>query len=248
MRNALYFISGLPRSGSTLLSAILRQNPAFRAAMTSPVGSLYMAMEGAMSRRNEGAVFIDAGQRRALLEGVFSGYYHAAEPGAVLFDTNRLWCARMPALAELFPQAKVICCVRSLAWIMDSIERQVQRNPFEPSALFNFDVGGTVYTRTARMAASDGLVGYALDALREACFGAYSSRLILVEYEALTHAPGVVMQKLYNLLGEPQFDHDFEHVSYQAEAFDTTIGAPGCTRCAAASSGVSADLAAAGST
>ena len=56
------------------------------------------------------------------------------------------------------------------------------------------------------------------------------------------------MPKLYNLQGKPQFDHDFEHVSYQAEAFDTTIGAPGCTRCAAASSGVSADLAAAGST
>ena len=95
MRKALHFVSGLPRSGSTLLSAIRRQDLAFQAAMTSPVGSLYLAMEG-----------------------VFSGYYHAAEPGAVLFNTNRLWCARMPALAELFPQAQVICCVRNLAWIM----------------------------------------------------------------------------------------------------------------------------------
>ena len=39
-----HFISGLPRSGSTLLAAILRQNPRFHAGMTSPVGSLFSGM------------------------------------------------------------------------------------------------------------------------------------------------------------------------------------------------------------
>ena len=33
-------ISGLPRSGSTLLAALLRQNPRFYAEMTSPVVGL----------------------------------------------------------------------------------------------------------------------------------------------------------------------------------------------------------------
>jgi len=36
-----YFIAGLPRSGSTLLSAILRQNPRFHAAMSSPIAPLF---------------------------------------------------------------------------------------------------------------------------------------------------------------------------------------------------------------
>ena len=227
MENAIHFISGLPRAGSTLLSAILRQNPAFHAAMTSPVGSLYMALEAAMSRRNETAVFLDAGQRRALLRGVFAGYYHAADPPTVLFDTNRLWCARMGALAELFPCARVICCVREVSWIVDSIERQASRNPFEPSGLFNFDVTGTVYTRVARVVGSDGMVGYALDALREACFGAHAERLILLDYEALARAPEVVMARLYELLGLAPFAHDFERVAYAADAFDIALGAPG---------------------
>jgi sulfotransferase len=34
-----YFISGLPRSGSTLLSGILKQNPEFYADIASPVQS-----------------------------------------------------------------------------------------------------------------------------------------------------------------------------------------------------------------
>ncbi|WP_284246122.1 sulfotransferase [Thalassotalea insulae] len=35
-----HFISGLPRSGSTLLAGILRQHPHFYAAMSSPIGAL----------------------------------------------------------------------------------------------------------------------------------------------------------------------------------------------------------------
>ena len=230
MENTIHFISGLPRAGSTLLSAILRQNPAFSAAMTGPVGGLYMALETAMSQRNETAVFLDAAKRRALLRGVFAGYYHDADPATVIFDTNRLWCARMAALAELFPEAKVICCVREVPWIIDSIECQAQRNPFELSGLFGHEPGGTVYTRVARVAGSDGMVGYALDALREACFGEHSDRLILLDYEALARAPGPTMAALYKLLGEPLFGHDFESVTYEADAFDAALGAPGLHR------------------
>jgi sulfotransferase len=228
--NKIHFISGLPRAGSTLLAAILRQNPAFSAAMTSPVGALYMALEMAMSRRNETSVFLDAGKRRALLRGVFAGYYHDADPATVLFDTNRLWCARLPALAELFPQSRVICCVREVAWIVDSLERQAQRNPFELSGLFGYEPGGTLYTRVARVSANDGMVGYALDALREACAGEHSGRLILLDYEALARAPEPTMHELYRLLGEPRYSHDFENVAYEANDFDAALGAPGLHR------------------
>ena len=40
MPRTLHFISGLPRSGSTLLAGILRQNPRMHAAMSSPVAGL----------------------------------------------------------------------------------------------------------------------------------------------------------------------------------------------------------------
>ena len=227
MDNRIHFVSGLPRAGSTVLSAILRQNPVFHAAMTSPVGSLYMAMETAMSRRNEIAVFLDVSQRRALLRGVFSGYYCAVDPSTVIFDTNRLWCARMAALAELFPTARIICCVRPVSWIMDSIERQTSRNPFELSGLFGYEAAGTVYTRSNLAAGSNGMVGFALDALREACFGEHADRLILLDYETLTRAPAESVNALYELLELPPFPHDFDNVSYEADAFDAALGSPG---------------------
>ena len=227
MDDRLHFIAGLPRSGSTLLSGILRQNPRFHAGMTGPVGAMYMALEGAMSRRNEAAVFINDEQRRAVLKGLFASYYGGAAPDQVIFDTNRMWCTKLPALSQLFPGARIICCVRSISWIMDSVERLLRRNAFELSGMFGFDPGSTVYTRINRLASSDGLVGYALDALREAFFGADAGRLILVEYQALTRAPESTMRLLYSFLDQPYFDHDFDNVDYQADEFDMQLGTRG---------------------
>ena len=130
MNNRQHFISGLPRSGSTLLAALLRQNPRFSAGMSSPVYSLFRAMLNETSARNEGAVFIDNEIRKRLLMGVFDAYYHDAAPETVIFDTNRGWTTKLSALVELFPGAKIICCVRNPAWILDSVERLIRRNAY----------------------------------------------------------------------------------------------------------------------
>lgn len=227
MQYGIHFISVLPRSGSTLLAGILRQNPKFHAGMTSPVGAMYLALEQAMSRRNETAVFIDGPRRRAVLSGLFTNYYSDAQPTQVVFDTIRAWCAKLPALTQLFPNAKIICCVRDLNWIMDSIERLVRRNAFEPSSMFGYDSGGTVFSRISAAAASGGLVGSSLDALKDGFYGEQSPAMILVEYDALANNPAVTLREIYDFIGEPWFDHDFDHVEYDADEFDLAMGAPG---------------------
>jgi sulfotransferase len=226
MQNGLHFISGLPRSGSTLLAAILRQNPRFHAGMSSPVGSLFMALQGAMSRRNEAAVFIDEGQKRELLKGLFDNYYHSIHPHQLVFDTNRAWCSKLPTLVRLYPEAKVVCCVRHVPWIMDSIERLIRENAFELSGIFGFESLNTVYTRVNRLAMSDGLVGLAIDALREAFWGENSDRLILVGYEALVRNPAETLGRLYEFIGEPWYEHDFNNLEYEANDFDLALGTP----------------------
>ena len=185
---AIHFISGLPRSGSTLLAALLRQNPNFEAGMSGPLASLFGALLDQMSARNEYSVFIDDAKRQRILHGLFDNYYADCTAG-VVFDTNRAWCAWMPAIARLFPDAKVIACVRDLPWVVDSIERLVQRNVFSPSSIFNYSSGGTVYTRANGVVGPDGMVGAPYDALKQACYGAQKDRLLLVQYETLTTDP-----------------------------------------------------------
>lgn len=230
MQHGIHFISGLPRSGSTLLAGILRQNPRFHAMMSSPVANIYLAMQAAISRRNEAALFIEDYQKEALLRGVFENYYGEIGREKVVFDTNRTWTSKMPHIVRLFPDAKVICCVRSVSWIMDSLERREREHIFDLSGISGYDAGSTVFTRVNRLAQSDGIVGYALDALREAFYGGYADRLILLTYEALTRDPQGAMDILYDFVGQPRFAHDFDNVEYEADEFDASIGAPGLHR------------------
>src|SRR6516225_7360625 len=109
---------------------------------------------------------------------------------------------------------------------MDSIERLIRANAFELSGIFGFESLNTVYTRVNRLATSDGLVGFAIDALREAFWGEHSDRLILVGYEALTRNPEATLRHLYAFLGEPWFPHDFDNIEYEADEFDLALGTP----------------------
>ena len=229
MQNGIHFISGLPRSGSTLLAALLRQNPRFSAGMTSPVGSLFNAMLSVTSARNEGAVFIDDDNRQRLLRAVFDAYYADISPAQVVFDTNRQWTTKLPALTQLFPAAQVICCVRNPAWVIDSIENLIRRNAFELSGIFNFEPGGTVYSRVEGLTKGDGMAGFALSALREAVYGPQADRLLLVRYETLTANPLGALAAIYHAIGEPLFAHDPEHIepAYEMIEFDVRLGTPG---------------------
>jgi sulfotransferase len=223
-----HFIAGLPRSGSTLLAALLQQNPRFLAGMTSPVGTLFTSLLNQFSAGSEFGPVITQPQRRRLLRGLFDSYYADEAGKPVVFDTNRLWCARLPALLDLFPQAKVIACVRNVAWVMDSIERLYRANPFENTKLFADDAErNTVYSRVDTLAQRNRLVGFAWAALKDAYYGEHAKSLLLIEYDLLAQAPEQVLRLVYDFIGEPWYAHDFERIAYDAPAFDQALGLAG---------------------
>ena len=223
---SIHFISGLPRSGSTLLAALLRQNPRFEAGMSGPLADLLAAVTREMSGRNEFSVLIDDTMRERILRGLFESFY-ATCTAEVVFDTNRGWCGSMPPIARMFPNAKVIACVRELPWVVDSIERLAQLHAFSPSSIFDYRTDGTVYTRAQHVIASDGMLGFAYDCLKQACYGPHRDRLLLLQYETLTTDPAKAMQAIYTFVGEPVFEHDFDHVDYDVTEFDERAGTPG---------------------
>jgi sulfotransferase len=147
----------------------------------------------------------------------------------LVFDTNRQWTAKAPALAAIFPKAKIVCCVRNPAWVLDSLERLTRRNALEPSRIFNFDPGGTVYARAEALMGGAGMIGFAHNALREAVWGDWPERLLLVRFETLTGDPAAALGAIYDFIGEPSFAHDPTNLDQDFDAleFDARLGAPG---------------------
>jgi sulfotransferase len=224
-----HFISGMPRAGSTLLSAMLRQNPRFRAGMSSPVGALFSGVLDQVAAGSEFGPVVSTLQRQALLRGLFSSYYAAEPANSVIFDTSRLWSSKLPAVRDLFPQAKVIACVRNVAWVMDSIERLYRANPYENTRLFNDHTErNTVYSRVETLAQRNRLVGFAWSAIKEAFYSEQADSLLVVDYDLLAAAPEQVLPLVYKFLDEPWYaGHDFKNLAFDSPEFDAALGLTG---------------------
>ena len=98
----------------------------------------------------------------------------------------------------------------------------------ELSKIFNFEAGGTVYSRVDGLGGGTGMVGFAWNGLREAVSGEYADRLLLLTYETLTGDPIRALTAIYDFIGEPHYQHDPNNVSFaDAAEFDARLGTPG---------------------
>ncbi len=195
--------------------------------MSGPVAGIVNCVLGEMSASNEYSIFISDEQRKRILQGVFENYYGPEFEQELIFDTNRTWCARMPLIDNLFPDSRVIACVRDVPWIVDSVERLVRQNVFSPSAIFQYQPGNNVYSRADGIANGEGIIGFAYNALKEAFYGEQANKLLLVTYETLVTDPQRVLNAIYSFTGEPMYQHDFDNVVYDSGEFDSRAGTPG---------------------
>lgn len=211
-----YFISGLPRSGSTLLSGILKQNPNFYADIDSPVEVLTGTSIDLITS-GKSNLAITKNQRKNIMYGIFDGYYkHIEKP--VIFDSSRNWTKKTSFLKSLFPNTKILCPVRDIVSILNSFEIIASKNPFYTNILVeNKD---TVFLRCdSMMDRNNGIVAVAWILLQEG-YALHPEMIMLIEYENLCKEPEKTMRKVYEFLEIPYYSHDFENVEYSNENFD----------------------------
>jgi len=218
-----YFISGLPRSGSTLLSAILKQNPEFYADIASPVSGLFEGMINSFTG-SENSQNIDEERRKDSLLGFADGYYKNIDR-QVIFDSSRAWTSKTSLLKTLFPNPKIICCVRDVQWVLDSFERIANHNCLSTNTLVDDEARPSVETRCMNMMdpTKGGQVYKPLKHLEEG-LAANPDIIHLVEYDDLCKSPEQTMKKIYNFLNIEYFPHDYDNVEYMNEPFDLSFG------------------------
>lgn len=221
-----FFISGLPRSGTTLLSAILNQNPKFQASISGPVAKFARSIIEESSSQGGYRFQCPEEKRKNIISGIFDNYYDDKSKD-VFFDTNRGWTLLLPLLKDLYPYTKVICCVRDINWILDSFETLNRKNPYSLSTMFDPSENINVYTRCSALMNENRTLGFAYTSLKQAITSAESNILALIEYEDLCKNPEATMKAIYNFIGQPYYAHDFDNVEYSNEEFDNDINMKG---------------------
>lgn len=223
-----HFISGLPRSGSTLLASILRQNPSIHASIMSPVGRIFSDVHTSLGPANEANSFITDKKRRDILKGLFESYYKDCG-ASIIFDNNRRWTANINVLAALFPDSKIVCCVRTPREIVDSFEHLFFDNPLGLSIIYGGTSNTTIYDRVTALMAPTGVLGFALNAFRSAIYGPHKDKLLCVEYDHLARFAPAVMTELTTALQLPHHNYNFDKIDPipGAAQFDLDVATPG---------------------
>ena len=215
-----HVVTGLPRSGSTLLCNVLNQNPKFYASSTSPLPAFLNTLVHTWSNSVEVKGLLDKQPEeteerlKATAKGLIDNWYASFRNEDVIFDKSRAWSASSLLLKKVYPEAKIIVCVRNLVNVFASVEKQHRRNPLLDDA--TSPIEKTVYSRADGMFSPDGLIGAPIigieDLIRRAPDG-----VIYVQYESFSREPAMIMERLYTELEEEVYDHDFDNVKNVAE-------------------------------
>jgi sulfotransferase len=220
-----HLISGLPRSGTTLLSTILAQNPKFTASISGPLARFVRAIIQESSSQGGYRYECPPSTRKRLIEGLFNNYYDGDHE--VAFNTNRGWPLLLPAIKDLYPETKVLMCVRDIGWILDSFETLQRKNPYTFTTMFSPEENSNVYTRCETLLNPGRTLGFAYNSVKQGITSEHKDSIMLIEYETLCKRPEMMMKAIYNFIDEPYYPHDFNDVEATYDEFDEDVQLPG---------------------
>jgi len=218
MEKQMIFMSGLPRSGSTLLCNILAQNPEiFTSATSSLIDVVTSIKNGWNQLAGMRAMSIEKSNqhlKNALLSLLY-GYY-ANQQESVIIDKSRGWLAFIPTIEAITGQkAKIIVTVRDLRGVMASVEKLYRKTDalsVVPGQLQYPQHFINVQTRVTFWADGRNLVGSCLNLIRAAQEQHLGDRMHFVDYKYLCQAPKATLEGIYNFIEQPNFVHDFDNV------------------------------------
>jgi sulfotransferase len=73
----------------------------------------------------------------------------------------------------------------------------------------------------------DSTVGFAYLSLKQAITSEEKNMIMLVEYEQLCKNPEGMMKAIYNFIGQPYYQHDFNNVESSHDEFDADVNVKG---------------------
>ena len=204
-------LSGLPRSGSTVLSSILSQNPTIHAEGNSAVCQIMWDMH--LSCNNNVTEQLKANNRdyciRDLICSVPNTYYRNAPAGTkVIIDKCRAWT--LPSNLEMLrkyidPKIKYIVLERSVTDVVKSFAKLYKKNKWSDTFSHECLNAMLVHDSEPIMKSLKGITA------AKNSFNADQTFLFIKYEDFIRDAPGTI-DRIYAFCGWAPFKHDFQHI------------------------------------
>jgi sulfotransferase len=224
----LFFQSSLPRAGSTLLQNIMGQNPDFYVTPTSGVLELVYAARSNYTTSPEfkaqDASLMRSGFTQFCHGGVM-GFFNGVTDKPYILDKSRGWGVHYGFLNSFYPNPKIICMVRDLRGIYASMEKNFRKNQHLDSGIVNHaNMTGTTTEKRIDIWAASQPVGLAIERLQQIFKEGINEKMLFIRYEDLAKSPEPELEKIYQYLEIPHFNHDFNNIEQITQEDDAVYG------------------------
>ena len=213
----IFFLSGLPRSGNTLLSAILNQNPKIYVSPLSPLLDNLLWIDKALGT-NEPTLSADFQPNTAsALKQFVDGFYNDIDK-PVFIDRNKGWGSKESMFISykyIANKPKIIFTVRDIPSVLASFLALVGegQDNFIDNKIREFGIkpyGEQTQNDLRCDYLMNGQVGASLVTLTELL--QIGTPVCLIEYDDLVYDPQGELNKVYDFLEIEQYFHDFDNV------------------------------------
>ena len=218
----IFYVSGLPRSGSTLLMNLMAQNPKVFCTPTSGLNQLMNNIKTSWGNIIEHRSDKNAGNDenlKRILNTVLHSYHNTEKPYVI--DKCRGWGFSIEMLEAITnKKTKIIAPVRDIKDVLASFELLYRKGSYKFNPQGPMPQCLTTEGRMMHWASLEGEVGAAYAILKDAFLRGLGDRFLLVDYDYLTHNPKIVMDVIWDFLNIPKCEHDFENILNQTPEDD----------------------------
>lgn len=224
IEKTFHFLSGLPRSGSTVLASLLNQNPDVYTTPTSPMLDQLIINQDTWHGLLETKANPVPEQLDNLTRRLINAMWQHV-PQKIIIDKNRGWGKNMPASTTLFKQEiKMIATTRDLPSIMASWLVLLKKNPNSYMKQKLEQMGFECNDDNMMAEMWFNMVKDCMEALKQAKVDAHN-RLLIVEYDELINNPQEQLRKIEHFLELPKYNYDLNNI--KSETNDDDLSAWG---------------------
>lgn len=209
----LFFLSGLARSGSTLLGSLLNQHPEVHTTPTSPLADLLCFIDRDLSQLDIQYTYDRQEIEYNTYNSLLTNFYNHI-PKKYILDKHRAWPKNLVPVKRFYTDTpKVIATHRPIPEIITSfitlIERTGQYDNFIDNDLRKNNLPITNSNRAEFLWRF-----YISDPYESLVYGLRNFRenIHLVNYNDLTQNPEQELKKIYNFLEIEPHQHDFSNI------------------------------------
>lgn len=209
----MFFLSGLPRSGSTLLGSILSQHPDIHVTPTSPLSDLLCLIDENFSRLDIQYTYDKENIVYNTYSSLLENFYKHIKKGHVI-DKHRAWPRNVKSL-EMFLdiEPKIICTNRRISEVIASYILLINKNKQTDNFVDNFlRESGKEITLDNRVEVL--WRNYVSDPYESTVYGLthHRNNIHVVNYDDLINNPQRCLSEIYEFLNVEDHINNFNSI------------------------------------